>query len=91
MLIKVIITKNTIFNSLLSTQCTVYKHLKHIYKLSHFRDYSTSQTHNITDEKEFKLRNVLLIRKITRYEYERQLLRPISHQDFKNRVSNLLF
>ena len=48
--------------------------------------YSNNAAHITNDEKDYKFRNVLLIRKITRYEYERQLLKPISKEDFKARV-----
>ena len=38
-------------------------------------------------EKEFKLEKVVLMRKITRYEYEKQLLKPKDESELKKYVS----
>ena len=44
-------------------------------------------TKEILPERDFKLERVILMRKVTRYEYERQLIQPDSEEELKNYVS----
>ena len=91
MFLKVIFKpKTVIFNKIFSINFrTSYCNNNYIYMstcIQSTRLYSSNVTHITNDEKQFKLKNVLLIRKITRYEYERQLLSPISQNEFKDKV-----
>ena len=44
-------------------------------------------TKEMLPERDFKLERVILMRKVTRYEYEKKLLQPDSEEELKNYVS----
>ena len=44
-------------------------------------------TKEMLPERDFKLERVILMRKVTRYEYEKKLLQPDSEEELKNSVS----
>ncbi|KAK2179644.1 hypothetical protein NP493_478g01052 [Ridgeia piscesae] len=66
------------------------KRLLHVQRQSHLikskQPFSRTNvsTKEILPERDFKLERVILMRKVTRYEYERQLIQPDSEEELKN-------
>ena len=69
------------------------KRLLHVQRQSHLikskQQFTRTNvnTKEILPERDFKLERAILMRKVTRYEYEKQLIQPDSEEELKNYVS----